>query len=87
MVSPFRLAGLAGELREDLAVLGKTTHGVLREDELTVDEDVELAMSAGCGLGLGAGLGSDLGRETRGPCVVPASGRAVEDLDVHARRL
>ena len=54
---------------------------MLGEDELPVDEDVELAVTARCGFRGGDRLGLDLGRETRGPCVVAASGRTVEDLD------
>jgi hypothetical protein len=56
---------------------------LLREDELTVGEDVELRLRAFANRGAEASL-SELGRETRGPSVVPASDRAVEDLDAHS---
>jgi hypothetical protein len=55
---------------------------VLRVDDLPVGEDVELALTARDGLGVET-LPGELGRETRGPCVVAASGGAVVDLDVH----
>lgn len=65
-------------------MLRETADGLLGEDELAVDDDVELTASSGYGSRFGSGTGPDLGRETRGPCVVPASGRAEEDLDGHA---
>jgi hypothetical protein len=67
---------------EDLVVLGKTTRLVLREDELAVADDVELALLPGDVRRLKA-LALQLGRETRGPLVVAVSGRAVVDLDGH----
>ncbi len=54
---------------------------LLREDQLPVTEDVELALPAGLELRLVLGLGVQLGRETRGPFVVAVSDRAVEDAD------
>jgi hypothetical protein len=53
---------------------------VLREEEPPVGDDVELARLARPDLGV-VGVAGELGRETRGPSVVPASGGAVEDLD------
>jgi len=55
---------------------------VLREDELAVAEHVELAVVAGGGGRVDPGL-LQLCDETRRTFVVPASGRAVEDLDGH----
>jgi hypothetical protein len=66
-------------------VLGEATFGVLREDELVVDEDVELPLAARLRICRVALDRVDLGRETRGPCVVAASGRAVEDAHVSHR--
>ena len=67
---------------DDLLELGKAAHLLLGEDEAAVRDDVELALlPADCGRV--DPPGSELGRETRGPGVVAASDRAVEDLDVH----
>ena len=61
---------------------------LLREDELTVREHVVLALGALFDLGLVLGLVVQLGRETRGPCVVAVSDGAVLDQDLrHARNL
>jgi hypothetical protein len=60
-------------------VLGEAPRFLLREDDLSVAEHVELALLAGLDLGLVLGLGVQLGRETRGPFVVAVSDRAVED--------
>ena len=57
--------------------------GLLREDELPVRQDVELRLRTRCGVRVDVERLGDLGRETRGPCVVPASGGAVQDLDAH----
>lgn len=56
---------------------------LLREDQVAVAQDVELAVLAGNRLRGDPGS-LDLGRETRGPAVVAASGGAVVDLDGHA---
>jgi len=69
------------ELRQDLVVLGKAALGLLGEDHLPVCDDVELGLVAGCHRRTDSRLRLDLDRETRGPCVVAVSGRAVEDLD------
>jgi hypothetical protein len=56
---------------------------LLREHDLAVADDVELALAAGpdrCVVSLLV----QLGRETRGPSVVAASDRAIQDLDAHA---
>ena len=74
---------LGCEEPDDLAVLGEASLVLLRVDGPSVDDDVELRPRAGCGRRVDAELSCDLGRETRGPCVVPASGGAVEDLDDH----
>jgi hypothetical protein len=55
---------------------------VFREDELSVADDVELPRAAGAKRRVEA-IRVQLGRETRGPFVVSASDRAVEDLDAH----
>ena len=75
------------ELRDDLAVLGKPALRLLGEDHLPVREDVELGLLSGYRRRGDPRLRLDLGRETRGPFVVAASGRAVEDLDRHAGSL
>jgi hypothetical protein len=67
-------------------VLGEPALPLLREDELAVRQHVVLALAALFDLGFVLGLVVQLGRETRGPCVVAVSGGAVEDLDLHARR-
>jgi hypothetical protein len=72
------------ELREDLVLVGKTALRVLREDEPPISEDVELSRRAGDWRGFEAELRGDLACETRSACVVPASGRAVVDLDRHS---
>jgi hypothetical protein len=56
--------------------------GVLREDQLAVDQDVELAGLAGLDLRVDAFGLLDFGRETRGAGLV-VSGLAVLDDDVH----
>jgi hypothetical protein len=55
---------------------------LLREEKLTVRKDVELRLRALVDRGVESPL-LQLGRETRGPAVVPASDGAVEDLDAH----
>jgi hypothetical protein len=60
-------------------MLGEPALLLLREDELTVGEHVVLALGALFDLGLVLGLVVQLGRETRGPCVVAVSDGAVED--------
>jgi hypothetical protein len=66
---------------QDLLVLGKPPFTLLREQELAVGENVELALLALDGRRLVLGALVDLGRETRGPAVVAVSDGAVEDLD------
>ena len=81
----------ATELAEqsaDLSVLREPTLPLLREDELPVHEDVVLALAALFDLGLVLGLVVQLGRETRGPCVVAVSDGAVLDQNLrHAGNL
>ena len=61
---------------------------LLREDELAVREHVVLALGALFDLGFVLGLVVQLGRETRGPCVVAVSDGAVLDHDFrHAENL
>jgi hypothetical protein len=55
---------------------------LLREHELAVAQDVELAVLAG-GHRCVEALLAKLGGETRRPPVVTASDRAIEDLDAH----
>jgi hypothetical protein len=66
-----------------LAVVRPSSLGLLREDELAVDENVELRLGALADRGVEP-VAVQLGRETRGPFVVTASDRAVQDLDGHA---
>ena len=63
-------------------MLGETSLLLLREDDLTVREHVVLALSALFDLGFVLRLGVQLGRETRGPCVVAVSDGAVLDQDL-----
>jgi hypothetical protein len=60
-------------------VLREASLLLLREDELFVGEDVELALVPGLDLGLVLRLGIQLGRETRGPFVIAVSDGAVKD--------
>ncbi len=62
-------------------MLGEPAFTLLREQQLAVGEDVELALLALDGRRLVLGALADLGRETRGPAVVAVSDGAVEDLD------
>jgi hypothetical protein len=63
-------------------VLGEATLLLLREDQLAVSEDVVLALGALFDLRLVLRLRVDLGRETRGPCVIGVSDRAVLDQNL-----
>ena len=65
-------------------MLGEAAFLLLREDQLSVRDDVELALLARNGLGLVSGARIQLGRETRGPGVIAASDGAVIDLDLQA---
>ena len=73
---------LGGEEREDFAVVGPAAGALLGEDDLAVADDVELGLLAADRRRVDARV-SELGRETRGPSVVPVSDGAVEDLDGH----
>ena len=66
----------------DLSVLREPALPLLREDELTVREHVVLALGALFDFCLVLGLVVQLGRETRGPCVVAVSDGAVLDQDL-----
>jgi hypothetical protein len=55
---------------------------LLREHELVVDEDVELAVLSLADLRPVLRLRVDLDRETRGPFVVAPSDGAIEDANV-----
>jgi len=75
-----------GKQLADLRVLREPALLLLREDELVVREHVVLALGALFDLGLVLGLVVQLGRETRGPCVVAVSDGAVLDQDLrHAQ--
>src|SRR6266851_9599101 len=76
------LACRASELRENLGVLREAALALLREDQRVSVEHVELALRPFDGGRGTARLRGDLGRETRGPFVVPASDGAVEDADL-----
>ena len=69
---------------QDLGELREATVTLLRERELAVDHDVELALLALGHLGDVPGA-VQLGHETRGPFVVAVSDGAVEDADVRHR--
>jgi hypothetical protein len=76
---------LAAALRQqagDLPVSGKRPCSCF-ENTPPVDDDVELPASSARDLSVDPERLLKLGRETRGSCVVPASGGAVEDLDGH----
>ena len=73
--------GSATEELPHLALLGEAALRLLRKDRLAVDDDVVLALGALLGDGLVLRLGVQLGRETRGPCVIAVSDRAVENAD------
>jgi hypothetical protein len=62
-------------------VLREAALALLREDDLSVTEHVELALRALLDLGLVLSRGVQLGRETRGPRVVAVSDGAVLDQD------
>ena len=69
-------------------MLREPTLPLFREDELAVRDDVVLALAALFDLGLVLGLVVQLGRETRGPCVIAVSDGAVLDQNLcHARNL
>jgi hypothetical protein len=72
-----------GQRAQNLGLLREATLLLLGEDERAVGDDVVLALCPFDRLGLEALL-VQLSRETRGSFVVPASDRAVEDLDAHA---
>jgi hypothetical protein len=63
-------------------VLREPALALLREDQLPIGEHVVLALAALLDFGLVLGLVVQLGRETRGPCVVAVSDGAVLDLDL-----
>src|SRR5204863_5969406 len=77
-----RTCPLAVQGRENLAILGEAARLAFREDRSAVGDDVVLALAARDRFGVEA-LSLQLGRETRGPRVVAASGGAVMDLDAH----
>jgi hypothetical protein len=66
-------------------VLRETMLALLREDEVTVDEHVELRPAAGPWSGFVRRPGVDLGGETRRPAVVASSDGAVIDVDLRHR--
>ena len=75
-----------GELVEHLVVLREPPLLVLREDQLAIDEDVELAAAAGLDVDLMPALLPDDGCETRSPRLV-VSHLAVFDVDAHAHSM
>jgi hypothetical protein len=69
-------------------VIWETTFLLFREDQLTVREHVVLALRPLLDLCFVLRLGVQLGRETRGPGVVPVSDGAVLNQDArHERKL
>ena len=70
----------------NLSELWEPTLLLLREDQLAVREHVVLALGALFDRGLVLGLVVQLGRETRGPCVIAVSDGAVLDPNLrHAK--
>src|SRR5215216_4314948 len=67
------------QTRKDLSVLREAALLLLGEHQLTVAQHVELARFAANRLGVDP-VRVQLGHETRGPLVIPRSGRAVVDL-------
>ena len=67
-------------------MIGKSPFGLLGEDQLVIDEDVEDASSALDELGVLACLLLDGGRQTGGPRKI-ISGRAIRDRDLHRSTL
>ena len=55
---------------------------LLGEDQLVISQHVVLALRAFFDLGVVLRVGVQLGRETRGPCVVAVSDGAVEDANL-----
>jgi hypothetical protein len=78
---------LPDERFEDLVVAREPLLLLLREDDASVRDHVELAPTALAGVRLVLGSPVDLGRETRGPLVVSLSDGAVVDLDSHVGTL
>ena len=72
------------ECVHDFVDLGEALGRLLREDEPTLGEHVELTAAARHDRRGVLGAPFDLGRETRSPFVVAVSDRAVVDLDVHS---
>ena len=64
--------------------MGPAAGALLGEDDLAVADDVELGLLAADRRRVDASV-PELGRETRGPSVVPVSDGAVEDLDAHRK--
>jgi hypothetical protein len=79
---PVTSAGGGGNLVEDLLELGPAPGLFLREDDLTVECDVQLSTTALGERGVEATRLLDLGRQTGGPGQV-VSGDAVRDLELH----
>lgn len=72
----------AGKLREDFRVLGEPVDGLLREDHLAVDDDVEDPAAAFDQLRVDSGLGLDFFRQTGGRRQV-VSLHAIRDRNLH----
>jgi hypothetical protein len=75
------LSGGLVQERSNLALLGEPALRLLREDDLSVQKHVVLALGALLGDRLVLRFGVQLGRETRGPLVIAVSDRAVENAD------
>ena len=60
---------------------GESACALLREDQLSVGDDVVLTLLPRDGLRFVRSALVQLGRETRSPAVIAVSDRAVEDLD------
>ena len=77
-----RFGSAGSEQGEDFAVLGPAPFVLLGEDQLPVSDHVVLGLVPLARGGVESAV-IQLGRETRGPFVVPASDGAVENLDGH----
>jgi GNAT superfamily N-acetyltransferase len=72
-----------GQKAKNFAFFRPAVHLLFRENDLAVADDVELRLLALDRRGVDP-CRLQLGRETRGPCVIPVSDGAVEDLDHEA---
>ena len=77
---------MSAQRADDLVRLGPAALALLREDQLAVRDNVELALRAGDDFGFVRRSPVQLGRETRSPFVIAVSDGAVEDLDARHKK-